>query len=162
MKVVLEAYKHSYEYNPTSQTWYIWGGGHGSDDNSWENNADCSGFVSGVFRKCGYYIPSWACTWDMEGMGKLVGQGGIEALDNARPGDIILIWWSGSGASDHVAIYAGKKNGVHYMIHSRGGSANTWLNPGRGLAQGVHITRGPYTAARIMVRRIVDTSAKVS
>lgn len=162
MKVVLEAYKHSYEYNPASQTWYIWGGGHGSDDNSWENNADCSGFVSGVFRKCGYYIPSWACTWDMEGMGKLVGQGGIEALDNARPGDIILIWWSGSGASDHVAIYAGKKNGVHYMIHSRGGSANTWLNPGRGLAQGVHITRGPYTAARIMVRRIVDTSAKVS
>ena len=162
MKIVLEAYKHSYEYNPASQTWYIWGGGHGNDDNSWENNADCSGFVSGVFRKCGYYIPSWACTWDMESMGTLVGQGGMEALDNARPGDIILIWWSGTGTSDHVAIYAGKKNGQHYMIHSRGGSANDWGNPGRGANQGVHITQGPYSAARIMVRRIVDTTGTVS
>lgn len=161
LKVVLEAYKHSYEYNPASQTWYVWGGGHGGDNSEWEQTADCSGFVSGVFRKCDYYIPSWACTWDMESMGTLVGTG-QSALDKARPGDIILIWWSGSGSSDHVAIYAGKKNGTHYMIHARGGKANSGYNPGKGDGQGVHITKTPSSAARIMVRRIVDSTATVA
>ena len=159
LKIVLEAYKHSYEYNPASQTWYVWGGGHGGDDLAWENYADCSGFVSGVFRKCGYYIPSYSCTWDLEGCGTLVGTG-ISALDKARPGDIILIWWSGSGTSDHVAIYAGKKNGIHYMIHARGGSANSTIElAGKGATKGVHITQAAYSAANIMVRRIVNTEA---
>ena len=35
LKVVKEAYKHSYEYNPASQTYYFWGGGHRADDESW-------------------------------------------------------------------------------------------------------------------------------
>ena len=154
MKVVLEAYKHSYEYNPASQTWYVWGGGHGisPDSLAWEQTADCSGFVSGVFRKCGYDLTSEACTWDMEGMGKQVPD-----LDSARPGDIILFWYGGS-TSQHVAIYAGKKNGTPYIIHSRGGQDCTGYNPGRGAARGVHIT--PLSAvgySKIMIRRIVDT-----
>jgi hypothetical protein len=159
LKVVKEAYKHSYEYNPASQTYYFWGGGHGADDESWEQNADCSGFVSGVFRKCGYYIPSSACTGDMESMGELVGVGDISVLSKANPGDIILIWWSNAaGSSDHVGIYAGEKNGVYYMIHSRGGPTRS----GGGPERGVHITVGPYSAAKVMVRRIVDTTATVA
>lgn len=165
MRIVLEAYRHSWQYSQkngtNSQTKYVWGGGHGSDDLSWEQYADCSGFVSGVYRKCGYYIPAWACTWNMETMGTLVGTG-AGAYENARPGDIILIWWnSAGGPSDHVAIYAGQKNGTHYMIHSRGGSSNTILSPGSGSTGGVNLTPAATSAAQIMIRRIVDTSAEV-
>ncbi len=165
MRIVIEAYKHSWQYSikngTNSQTQYVWGGGHGSDDLSWEQYADCSGFVSGVFRKCGYYIPSWACTWNMESMGNLVGTG-VGAYEAARPGDIILFWWnSAGGPSDHVAIYAGKKNGNHYMIHSRGGSSNTILSPGSGPSGGVNLTPVATGAAQIMVRRIVRSSAQV-
>lgn len=154
LKIVLEAYKHTYEYNPASQTAYLWGGGHGiaADSAAWEQSSDCSGFVSGVFRKCGYDVTSEACTWDMEGMGKLV-----DSLDKARPGDIILFWYGG-GTSQHVAIYAGKKNGIPYIIHARGGS--DCVIPVRNERRGVHIT--PLSAvgySKIMIRRIVDTSS---
>lgn len=153
LRVVLEAYKHSYTYNPASQTAYTWGGGHGIASNSlaWEQSADCSGFVSGVFRKCGYYITSDACTWDLEGTGKLV-----SSLDKARPGDIILFWY-GPGTSQHVAIYAGKKNGIPYIIHSRGNENDSMA---RGPGKGVDITPLSYVGySKMMIRRIVNTSS---
>lgn len=153
LRVVLEAYKHSYTYNPASQTAYTWGGGHGIASNSlaWEQSADCSGFVSGVFRKCGYYITSDACTWDLEGTGKLV-----SSLDKARPGDIILFWY-GEGTSQHVAIYAGKKNGVPYIIHARGNENESMA---RGPSKGVDITPLSYVGyTKMMIRRIVNTQS---
>ena len=153
LRVVLEAYKHYYTYNPASQTAYTWGGGHGIASNSlaWEQSADCSGFVSGVFRKCGYYITSDACTWDLEGTGKLV-----SSLDKARPGDIILFWY-GPGTSQHVAIYAGKKNGIPYIIHSRGNENDSMA---RGPGKGVDITPLSYVGySKMMIRRIVNTSS---
>lgn len=167
LRIVLEAWRHSYEYCQTHsdsyQTAYLWGGGHGSDDDSWKTYADCSGFVSGVYRECGYYIPSWACTWNMEEMGQLVAVGsGSSVFDKARPGDIVLVWWDGAGVSDHVQIYAGKKNGTHYVIHSRGGQANDITNVGLGASKGVHITTAPTYAPKVMIRRIVDTTATVA
>ena len=153
LKVVLEAYKHSYTYNHASQTAYTWGGGHGIAANSlaWEQSADCSGFVTGVFRKCGYYVTSDACTWDLEGTGKLV-----SSLDKARPGDIILFWY-GEGTSQHVAIYAGKKNGVPYIIHARGNENDSMA---RGPSKGVDITPLSYVGyTKMMIRRIVDTQS---
>ena len=85
-------------------------------------------------------------------MGKLV-----DSLDKARPGDIILFWYGG-GTSQHVAIYAGKKNGIPYIIHARGGS--DCVIPVRNERRGVHIT--PLSAvgySKMMIRRIVDTSS---
>ena len=85
---------------------YVWGG------TSLENGADCSGFVTAVFRKFGFSrIVGNSCTGTLENCGRLIG--GYEALDRARPGDIILYWWNGGGAgeSDHVVIYAGKYKG---------------------------------------------------
>lgn len=161
LKIVLEAWKHTYQYRKSSagQTAYVWGGGHGidSDSDAWENYADCSGFVSGVFRKCGYDVPSWACTWNMETMGELVGTG-YSALEDARPGDIILYWYNTASTSAHVGIYAGKYNGKHYQIHCSGGQINTYINPGRGSSKGA-ILAGITSASKIMVRRIVDADA---
>lgn len=165
-EIVVEAYKHSWQYsqkNSTdSQTQYIWGGGHGADDLSWEQYADCSGFVSGVFRKCGYYVPAWATTGNMETMGTLIGEG-ISAYDKAMPGDIILFWWdSTEGSSSHVAIYAGKKDGSYYMIHSKGGkSMQSPDTAGRGTSGGVNLTPVSTSAARIMVRRIIGEDGMV-
>ena len=166
-KVVMEAYKHSWQYaqkNGTdSQTKYLWGGGHGADDLSWEQYADCSGFVSGVFRKCGYYIPAWATSGNMESMGTLIGEG-IGAYERAMPGDIILFWWnSEGGAASHVAIYAGSKDGIHYMIHSKGGrDMQSTATAGRGTTGGVNMTPVSTSAARIMIRRIVMSDGTVS
>lgn len=162
LKIVLEAWKHSYQYRNSSkgQTAYVWGGGHGiaSDSNAWETYADCSGFVSGVFRKCGYDIPSWTCTWNLETMGQLVGNG-YSALEDARPGDIILYWYGQSSTSGHVGIYAGKFNGKHYQVHCSGGQRFTYTNPGRGNSSGAQLA-GITAANKIMIRRIVDSDAK--
>lgn len=161
LKIVLEAWKHTYQYrnSKSGQTSYVWGGGHGisSGSDAWETYADCSGFVSGVFRKCGYDIPSWACTWNMESMGELVGTG-YAALENARPGDILLYWYDISSVSAHVGIYAGKYNGKHQQIHCSGGSRNTYSNPNNGKNGGA-ILAGVTNASKIMIRRIVDADA---
>lgn len=163
LRVVLEAYKHSYEYwqSEAGQTWYVWGGGHGipSDSDAWERFADCSGFVSGVFRKCGYDVSSSSYTGSLESTGVTVATDYQGLETNARPGDIIL-YWRGSTAdmdSDHVTIYAGCHNGVHYQIHSSGGRSCTAENPGRGAARGVHIAPIERGCQRVQVQRIVDT-----
>lgn len=161
MRIVLEAWKHTYNFfhSASGQTYYVWGGGHGSDT-GWEQYADCSGFVSGVFRKCGYNVPNWACTWNMESMGTLVGTG-TGALEKAHPGDIILYWYDLGATSAHVGIYAGKYNGVHYQVHCSGGRTNTLPdNAGSGPNHGAILARVNTGAAKIMVRRIVNSDAK--
>lgn len=164
--IVVEAYRHTWQYsqrnNTDSQTQYMWGGGHQSDDMSWEQYADCSGFVSGVFRKCGYYIPCWATTGNMELMGTLVGEGS-SAYENAVPGDIILFWWSRTGGtSDHVAIYAGKKNGIHYMVHCSGNRQNATIETaGRGESRGAIFVPASTSASRIMVRHLVNSNGDI-
>ena len=158
LRIVLEAWRHTYQFFRSSngQTRYVLGAGHGNDY-EWEQFADCSSFVSGVYRKCGYDIPNWACTWNLQEMGDLVGVG-YSALENARPGDIILYWWNNaSGPSAHTGIYAGKHDGTHYQVHCSGGSANTYANPGYGASGGAILAPVSGGAAKIMVRRVVDT-----
>lgn len=165
MAIVREAYRHSYQYNPTTQTRYIYGAGHGisNDSMEWMLYADCSGFVSGVFRKCGYFVSSDSYTGSLERTGKLVGEG-YTALEKARPGDIILYWRNGDtadGNSKHVAIYAGKHDNTYYQIHSSGSqSCNSVITAGRGPDRGVKLSGIEYGASRIMIRRMVQENGK--
>lgn len=162
LKVVYQAWIHTYQKigSDVGQTWYAWGGGHGNDT-SWEQYADCSGFVTGVFRACGYDVPNWMCTQDLEKMGDLVGVG-YSALEDAQPGDIILYWWEdASGTSSHVAIYAGKYNGRYYQIHSSGNKNYSYSNPGKGSdGRGAVLSTVSTSAVKIMIRRIVGTDAE--
>ena len=165
MAIVREAYRHSYQYNPATQTRYIYGAGHGipNDSMEWMIYADCSGFVSGVFRKCGYKVSSDSYTGSLESTGKLVGEG-YAAFEKARPGDIILYWRDGdieNTHSRHVAIYAGKHNGAYYQIHSSGSkSCNSIATAGRGPSRGVKLSGIEYGASRIMIRRIVKENGE--
>lgn len=165
MAIVREAYRHSYQYNPKTQTRYIYGAGHGiaEDSAEWMIYADCSGFVSGVFRKCGYQVSSDSYTGSLENTGTLVGEG-YSAFEKARPGDIILYWRNGengNGKSKHVTIFAGKRKGIYYQIHSTGGKDNNnTQNAGRGPDRGVKLSEIEHGATRVMIRRIVKEDGK--
>lgn len=161
MKIVMEAWKHTWEHKRKYggiQTAYVWGGGHSATGAGWETFADCSGFVSGVYRKCGYNVNPGSCTWDMEAYGTLVTTSYNEIASKARPGDIILYWYSTSGVSQHVSIYAGMHNGVPWCIEMHGSSSMTYSNAGRGSEKGCHLNplRVP---TKLMVRRLVDCTA---
>lgn len=128
-------------------TKYIWGAGRDSAT-SWQDYADCSSFVHGVFAHFGYEIGY--DTYAQEHAGTLVSG----ELDEALPGDIIR-FFSGSigpGMSSHVGIYAG--GGM--MIHCSGGRSN--VSPetaGRGVCWGSPTADGrPF-----QVRRIVEWTA---
>ena len=165
LRIVLEAWRHTYEYvrdfNPNAhQTEYVYGAAHGIPygDSSWENTSDCSSFVSGVFRKCGYNIPSSAVTGTLQNTGRPIAEDYPGLYANARPGDIILYWYdSGSEYSAHVVIYAGEYKGTHYVIENRGGTENLAGKPGNGLHKGVHINELRPDLPKIRVRRIVDS-----
>lgn len=172
MRICLEAYHHTYEYEKLSgkdvQVHYRWAGGHDPlDRDAWKNFADCSGFVDGVYHECGYDIGPYA-TPSLEQTGKLVGTGWSAILNDARPGDIILIWYSGSaaGASQHTGIYAGMYNGTPYWFESRGGSAligftkiESGSNANGGQFRGAHIDPVNPRASHYMVRRVVHGNA---
>ena len=172
LRIVREAWTHTYEHKYIQhlggkQTEYVWGGGHTDLTLDCLNSgADCSGFVTAVFRKFGFSrIVGNSCTGTLENCGRLIG--GYEALDRARPGDIILYWWNGGGAgeSDHVVIYAGKYKGQHWVVECHGGNPAKhpgmfiYDNPGKGPVYGAHINpmRHPQ---KIMIRRIVDSDGK--
>ncbi len=160
MRIVLEAWKHTYNFlhSENGQTWYLWGGGH-SEDGNWEQFADCSGFVCGVYRKCGYNVPPMV-TGELERMGTLVGTG-YSALEDARPGDIILYWSNSFGSSTHVGIYAGKHNGTHYQVHCSGNSGMTFATiAGRGPSSGAILAPVSSGRPKIMIRRLVNDEAK--
>lgn len=137
-----------YEIVAYAQEWigvtkYIWGAGRESPT-SWQDYADCSAFVHGVFAHFGYEIGY--DTYAMEQAGTLVSGG----LENALPGDIIL-FFSGSispGRSSHVGIYAGEGK----MIHCSGGRSN--ISPetaGQGVCWGSPTSDGrPFQIRRIL------------
>ena len=110
-------------------TKYIYGAGRMSETD-WQDYADCSSFVHGVFSHFGYEIGG--DTISMEDSGTLITSNSIEG---ALPGDIVLFYSGGIGPaqSTHVGIYAG--NGE--MVHCSGGRMN--VSPetaGRGVCMG--------------------------
>ena len=169
MQIVMEAYRHTYEYakmnrGKNMQTPYSWGGGHGQHA-GWESGADCSGFVDGVYWNCGYDIGT-GTTSQLENTGTEVSGATSPAgiVKNAMPGDIILLWYGGTapGASGHVVIYAGSLNGVPYVVECKGGRDVHQFGLG-GFAdarRGGHIDRLNTSCSRYMTRRIVKTNAK--
>jgi len=76
---------------------YVWGG------TSLTKGADCSGFVLSVFKQYGYSLPHSSRA--QAGMGKKI------SLAEAKPGD--LVFYSGGGRINHVAIYIGGGQVVH-------------------------------------------------
>ena len=107
---------------------YVWGGNTIDGDNP---GADCTGFICAIFEKFGFDL--WSDRTTLQNRGKVIGTN----LDDARPGDIL--WYSG-----HAAIYAGKENGTHMIVHETGGihtdviyaKASTVTNAFRGI---IHI-----------------------
>ena len=97
-------------------TQYIYGDGR-AYETDWQDFADCSSYVHGVFSHFGYEIGY--DTVSMEGSGTLVEE---NSTDKALPGDIVLFFSGGisPGASTHVGIYIG--NGQ--MVHCSGGRMN--------------------------------------
>ena len=84
-------------------TQYIYGDGR-AYETDWQDFADCSSYVHGVFSHFGYEIGY--DTVSMEGSGTLVEE---NSTDKALPGDIVLFFAGGiaPGNSTHVGIYIG-------------------------------------------------------
>lgn len=76
---------------------YVWGG------TSLTKGADCSGFVMSVFKQYGISLPH-----SSQAQAKL---GSKVSLGEAKPGD--LVFYSGGGRINHVAIYIGGGQVVH-------------------------------------------------
>lgn len=76
---------------------YVWGG------TSLTKGADCSGFVMSVFKQYGISLPHSSAA-----QAKL---GTQVSLAQAKPGD--LVFYSGGGRINHVAIYIGGGQVVH-------------------------------------------------
>ncbi len=87
---------------------YVWGGTTIDGSNP---GADCSGFICRIYEKFGFNF--WSNRTKLRNCGTNLGTD----LNVALPGDII--WFSG-----HVAIYAGKSNGSHMIVHETSGSFN--------------------------------------
>ena len=71
--------------------------------------ADCSGFICRIYEKFGFNL--WSHRTQLRKCGTNLGTD----LSKAQLGDII--WFDG-----HVALYAGKKDGNHMIVHETGGS----------------------------------------
>lgn len=76
---------------------YVWGG------TSLTNGADCSGFVQSVYAHFGYKLPR-------DSRSQAAGAGNISE-NQMQPGD--LLFYSGGGSINHVAIYIGNGQVVH-------------------------------------------------
>ncbi len=76
---------------------YVWGG------TSLTKGADCSGFVLAIYAKYGYSLPHSSRAQSQ--MGTKI------SLAEARPGD--LVFYSGGGRVNHVAMYIGGGQVIH-------------------------------------------------
>lgn len=180
--IVMLAYSHTYQALRRSgyshkeaiqlQTKYIWGAGRGGGGitGDWTKYADCSAFVAGVYNEFGkrtnrnYNLPAY--TGSLEGCGTVIKSKGSPNYSNAMPGDILLIWWdgSGSGDSDHTGIYAGKdENGVSWYIHCSGGPDNADLSSaGKGASGGAILKRAPTGGCQVQINRIFQETGSLS
>lgn len=102
---------------------YVWGG------SSLTKGTDCSGFTMSVFAKYGYKLPHSAAAQSQ--MGTKI------TLARAKPGD--LVFYSGGGRINHVAIYIGGGMVVHAS------------NP----RQGIRISAATYRSVS-KVRRLIN------
>ncbi len=102
---------------------YVWGG------SSLTKGTDCSGFTMSVFAKYGYKLPHSSAAQSQ--MGTKI------TLAQAKPGD--LVFYSGGGRINHVAIYIGGGQVVHAS------------NP----RQGIRISAATYRTVST-VRRLIN------
>ena len=125
------------------KTRYVWGDGRNSATD-WQDYADCSSFVHGVFSHFGYEI-GWT-TMQMETSGELIGRD----LSIAVPGDIILFYSGGIGPgnSTHVGIYKGDG----YMIDCEGDQSNYSMQTA---GKGVSVAKVSWDPRPFVIRRIV-------
>lgn len=113
--------------------WYKWAG------NSLANGVDCSGLVQQAFRQVGIELPRVSA--DQARFGRAVG------ANDLLPGD--LIWWDNSTrnvGADHIGIYIGQKNGVHYYIHAPGNGKQVRIDK-LNLAKATGFTRIDFSGA---------------
>ena len=102
---------------------YVWGG------SSLTKGTDCSGFTMSVFAKYGYKLPHSSAAQSQMGTSITLAQ--------AKPGD--LVFYSGGGRINHVAIYIGGGQVVHAS------------NP----RQGIRISAATYRTVS-KVRRLIN------
>lgn len=89
---------------------YVWGG------TSLTSGADCSGFIWGVYKKCGLSVNKLGLPRTSSSMaagGKKVTKSTIQ------PGDLVF-YGNSSGHVDHVAMYIGNGKVIHESGHREG------------------------------------------
>ena len=89
---------------------YVWGG------TSLTNGADCSGFTMSVMNHFGISLPHQS--------GSQAGCGTAVSAQDMRPGD--LVFYSGSGGINHVALYIGNGQVCHASNARDGIKISTW------------------------------------
>jgi len=89
---------------------YVWGG------TSLTNGADCSGFTMAVMSHFGVSLPHHS--------GSQANCGRSISSSEMRPGD--LVFYSGGGAINHVALYIGNGQVVHASSAKTGIKISTW------------------------------------
>lgn len=112
---------------------YVWGGNYpplGTD-----NGTDCSGLCQWAYHDIGINISRTTHTQVKEGMG-------IINMTSALAGDLLFTNYSAPNVPEHVAMYAGKKNGVHYIVEAQD--------------EGIPIHEIPLYFTPIDIRRIIN------
>ena len=89
---------------------YVYGG------TSLTNGTDCSGFTMSVMAKFGVSLP--------HNSGSQAGSGKSITSSQMRPGD--LVFYSGSGGINHVALYIGNGQVCHASNAKSGIKISTW------------------------------------
>lgn len=118
---------------------YIWGGNYLT-----QHGTDCSGLVYYSYLHAG--VKLGRTTYVQQYEGKRVGKT-WSAMVNAKPGDIILMYYSAPKTPEHVVMYAGKNSAGEYMIYEE---PNFNMH-----AQKVKLSSKVATTAQIEIRRIL-------
>ena len=105
VRTAIVAYAKQFLGNP-----YVYGG------TSLTNGADCSGFTMSVMAKFGVSLP--------HNSGAQSGSGKSITSSQMRPGD--LVFYSGSGGINHVALYIGNGQVCHASNARSGIKISTW------------------------------------
>lgn len=135
----------SYAMEWIGVTRYVYGMGR-DYETDWQDYADCSAFVHGVFSHFGYEIGG-----DTAGMEKAGKEVETDQLKDAMPGDIVLFFDDTAEGmhSFHVGIYAGEG----YMVHCSGNRDNDTIEKA---GPGVMASLVSSERHSFMVRRILS------